>query len=179
MGSQDFINPFVGCNNAFLCGKAFFWIKRHANQNVFTIATYEFGFYDKTDGEVFEDLKAYAKDELGIDLTNILQVERYSFPDGRPDWYGPYGTWAPLQGQNNLWFNGESVAGSGVPTITAFTEFLVGLNFGDIDEHVLDGGEDDDFDEEAKVGTHEDSSSTHIQVRMIVLVVTSSAYFMF
>lgn len=50
---------------------------------------------------------------------------------------------------------------------------------GDIDEYVLDGGEDDDFDEEAKVGTHEDSSSTYIHVCMIVLVGTSIAYFMF
>jgi len=45
---------------------------------------------------------------------------------------------------------------------------------GDIDEYVLG-----DFDEEAKAGTHEDSSSTYIQVRMIVLVITCSAYFMF
>jgi len=48
---------------------------------------------------------------------------------------------------------------------------------GDIDEYVLGGGEDDD--EEAKVGTYGDSSSTHIHVCMIVLVITSSACFMF
>ena len=48
------------------------------------------------------------------------------------------------------------------------------------DEYVLGGGEDDD--EEAKVGTYEDSSSTYIHVRIIQLIVlfsTSSAYFMF
>ena len=40
---------------------------------------------------------------------------------------------------------------------------------GDIDEYVLGGGEDDD--EEAKVGTHEDSSSTYIHVCIMQLIV--------
>ena len=128
-GTQDLINPLFGNSDI----KASFWIKRHTGRSVFTIATFELSRFignpEKSDDEVFQVVKEYAGNVLGIDLDEVLHVERYSFPDGRQDWYGAYGIWTPFQGQDNLWFNGEAIAGSGVPTITAFTKFLVDQYF--------------------------------------------------
>lgn len=124
-GTTDLINPSVGNSTS----KPFFWIKRHPGRNVLTVATYEVGRFagspEKTDDEVFLEVKEYAKNVLGVELDEALHVARYAFPDGRRGWYGPAGIWTPFQGRDNLWFNGEAIAGSGVPTITAFTRFLV------------------------------------------------------
>jgi len=128
-GSDAFVDPATWVNGV----KTFFVLKRHAKNNIYAIGTYVLDPAISVN-DAFDALKTYAATELGLKVTRMLKHERFVFPSGPKaiDTDAWQQAWAPLQGRDGLWFNGEAICGSGIPRITQFTTGFVAAGFPDL-----------------------------------------------
>lgn len=110
------------------------WIKRHERRNVIFVASAN---PDPTIAveEVYELAREYASTELGIEFKRLVHHRRYFYPQrsGGNDLKEWNAQWAVLQGQNGLYFSGESFSGAGVAAITGYaSRFINDFTFPDI-----------------------------------------------
>lgn len=128
LGTPRMVDPALGG-----IVKPMFYQRRH-DRDILVIATVTL---DASLGkeEVFETVRAYSRDVLGLELqeeSNDYRYERFFFPSGPIDKAAWDAAWATLQGQDGLWFNGEAFAGSGIPRITQYTKQFVTQAFPDV-----------------------------------------------
>ncbi len=122
LGTRALADPQVGGPV-----KPVFWLKRHPGELV-VVGAYTL-WPTLTREQVFDEVRWFARKQLGFEVTEWLAHERYHFPalpaDPQAWWTG----WAALQGADGLYFAGEAFSGSGVPAIAEAARELVARHF--------------------------------------------------